>query len=142
MVKIANYPSPELRPEGLAKPRRLFPGIGPRPEALSRITADLHDIEMRPGTLSRPSASTRKQKRDYITGGYSVENEVLNLNHYNLIGVYGPPENREAMLMNPNGKITRLKVGSIFAKGRVIAINRDEMIYIRDNQNFVLKMNN
>lgn len=92
--------------------------------------------------MNRPRGSSSNQKREYITSGFSVENDVLNLDHYNLIGVFGPPENREALLLIPNGRLKRLKVGSRFARGRVISIGKNEMIYIRDNKNYVLRMNN
>ena len=141
-MKISDFLSPLLRPFGLSNPKRLFPGLSGRPKGLSRIKAYLQNIKMRPGTLARPKGSSTKQKREYITGGFSVENDVLNLDFYNLIGVFGPPEDREALLLNPNGRITRLKVGSRFARGRVISIGKDEMIYIRDNKNYVLRMNN
>ncbi len=142
-MNISDILSPLLRPIGLAPPKKLFPGIKGRPASLTRIEpANLQNIALRPGTLARPRGSAKKQKREYITGSYSVENDVLNLGYYNLIGVFGPPEDREALLLTPNGRIKRLKVGSRFARGRVISIGLDEMIYIRDNKNYVLRMNN
>ncbi len=124
-MNLTDYLSPLLRPLSLSGPKRLYVGIWQRPD-----------------TLNRPKGAAKKQKRDYITDGFSVENNVLNLNTYNLIGVFGPPEDREALLLTPQGQLMRLKVGSQFDKGTVISIGKSEMIYIRNNNNYVLRMNN
>ncbi len=134
--------TPLPRPLGTSGSERVFNGIELRPGKLSSMKTDLQDVVLRPRTLNRPSSSSNEQKREYITSGLSVEENVLNLENFNLIGVFGPPEDREALVLSPRGKITRLKVGSKFQRGRVISIGKDQLVYIRDNKNYVFRMKN
>ncbi len=141
-MKLTDLLSPITRPFGLSGPKQVFNGIKFRPGKLSGVKTDIQNVVLRPRTLNRPSSSSREQKRDYITGGLSVEDNLLNLDKFNLIGVFGPPEDREALVLSPRGKITRLKVGSRFQRGRVISIGKDQVVYIRDNKNYVFRMKN
>ena len=140
-MKLTDLLSPIPRPFGLSGPKRIFSGIKFRPGKLSGVKTDIQNVVLRPRTLNRPSRSS-EQKREYITSGLSVEENVLNLKNFNLIGVFGPPEDREALVLSPRGKITRLKVGSRFQRGRVISIGKDQLVYIRDNKNYVFRMKN
>ena len=140
-MKLTDLLSPIPRPFGLSGPKRIFSGIKFRPGKLSGVKTDIQNVVLRPRTLNRPSRSS-EQKREYITSGLSVEENVLNLENFNLIGVFGPPEDREAFVLSPRGKITRLKVGSRFQRGRVISIGKDQLVYIRDNKNYVFRMKN
>lgn len=140
-MKLTDLLSPIPRPFGLSGPKRVFNGIKFRPSKLSGVKTDIQNVVLRPRTLNRPSRSS-EEKREYITSGLSVEENVLNLENFNLIGVFGPPEDREALVLSPRGKITRLKVGSRFQRGRVISIGKDQVVYIRDNKNYVFRMKN
>ena len=140
-MKLTDLLSPIPRPFGLSGPKQVFSGIKFRPGKLSGVRTDIQNVVLRPRTLNRPSRSS-EQKREYITSGLSVEENVLNLENFNLIGVFGPPEDREALVLSPRGKITRLKVGSRFQRGRVISIGKDQVVYIRDNKNYVFRMKN
>ena len=115
--KVVLRPStPAPRPSSISGPKQVFNVIEFRPGKLSGMKTDIQNqnVVLRPRTLNRPSSSSSEQKREYITSGLSVEENVLNLENFNLIGVFGPPEDREALVLSPRGKITRLKVGSRF----------------------------
>lgn len=70
----------------------------------------------------------------------ATERNVLNLNRVNLIGVYGTPSARRALVRLGNGRYRKVKVGDRIDGGRVSAIGESELRYRKGNRNLVLKM--
>lgn len=69
----------------------------------------------------------------------TLEN-AINLNRINLIGVYGTPDNRRALVRLPNGKYQKVKVGDRLDGGKVSAIGDDDLRYKKGSRDVVLKM--
>ncbi|MGP6085850.1 hypothetical protein [Antarctobacter jejuensis] len=69
----------------------------------------------------------------------TLEN-AINLNRINLIGVYGTPNNRRALVRLPNGKYQKVKVGDRLDGGRVSAIGDGDLRYKKGSRDVVLKM--
>ncbi len=69
----------------------------------------------------------------------TLEN-AINLNRINLIGVYGTPDNRRALVRLPNGKYEKVKVGDRLDGGRVSAIGDGDLRYKKGSRDVVLKM--
>lgn len=69
----------------------------------------------------------------------TLEN-AINLNRINLIGVYGTPDNRRALVRLPNGKYEKVKIGDRLDGGRVSAIGDDDLRYQKNGRAVVLKM--
>ncbi|MBY5932078.1 MSCRAMM family adhesin SdrC [Tateyamaria omphalii] len=67
---------------------------------------------------------------------------AINLSRVNLIGVYGTPSNRRALVRLRNGRYQKVAVGDRFDGGRVSAIGDSELRYQKGNRNVVLKMPN
>ncbi len=65
---------------------------------------------------------------------------AINLRKLNLIGVYGTPANRRALVRLPSGRYKKLKVGDRLDGGRVIAIGDSELRYQKRGNNVTLRM--
>lgn len=69
----------------------------------------------------------------------TVQN-ALNLRRINLIGVYGKPSNRRALVRLSNGRYQKVEVGDRLDGGRVAAIGASELQYTKNGRNVVLDM--
>lgn len=67
---------------------------------------------------------------------------AINLRDVNLIGVYGKPSNRRALVRLSNGRYQKVEVGDRIDGGRVSAIGDSELRYVRRGRDVVLKMPN
>jgi Tfp pilus assembly protein PilP len=65
---------------------------------------------------------------------------ALNLRQVNLIGVYGQPSNRRALVRLSNGRYQKVQVGDRLDGGRVRAIGESELSYVKGNRSIVLTM--
>ena len=65
---------------------------------------------------------------------------ALNLRQINLIGVYGKPSNRRALVRLGNGRYQKVVVGDRLDGGRVSAIGDSELRYSKRGRDYVLKM--
>ncbi|MFA8385481.1 MAG: hypothetical protein ACEPO2_07645 [Pelagibaca sp.] len=65
---------------------------------------------------------------------------ALNLRRINLIGVYGKPSNRRALVRLSNGRYQKVEVGDRLDGGRVAAIGDSELRYSKNGRNVVLDM--
>ncbi len=83
-------------------------------------------------TPSAPTATTVARA--------ATEQNVLKLRRVNLIGVYGSPSNRRALVRMPNGRYKKVKIGDRLDGGRVAAIGDSEIRYVKGGRNVVLKM--
>jgi hypothetical protein len=67
---------------------------------------------------------------------------AINLNRLNLIGVYGSPSKRSALLRLPSGRYVKVKLGDRIDGGRVAAIGDGSLSYAKQGRNRVLKVPN
>lgn len=65
---------------------------------------------------------------------------AINLRKINLIGVYGTPSNRRALVRLPSGRYKKVKVGDSVDGGRVLAIGDSELRYQKGGRNLTLKI--
>jgi hypothetical protein len=65
---------------------------------------------------------------------------AINLRKVNLIGVYGKPSSRRALVRLSNGRYKKVSVGDRIDGGRVSAINNSELRYSKGGRNVILKM--
>lgn len=65
---------------------------------------------------------------------------AINLRRVNLIGVYGTPSNRRALVRLSNGRYKKVQVGDRIDGGRISAIGEGELRYQKSGRNLVLKM--
>jgi len=67
---------------------------------------------------------------------------AINLSRLNLIGVYGTPARRSALLRLPNGRFVKVKIGDRVEGGQIAAINTSSLSYVKSGRNRVLKIPN
>jgi len=63
---------------------------------------------------------------------------AINLRRVNLIGVYGTPSNRRALIRLPSGRYKKVQVGDRVDGGRVLAIGDGELRYQKGGRNVTL----
>ncbi|GIT90747.1 hypothetical protein JANAI62_12020 [Jannaschia pagri] len=97
-------------------------------------------------STSTPPARTvdRGQQTTRSAGGSvaraATERNVLRLNRINLIGVYGRPDARRALVRLANGRYVKVEVGDRLDRGRVTAIGDGQLSYQRGGRNVVLRL--
>jgi type IV pilus biogenesis protein PilP len=70
----------------------------------------------------------------------ATDANVMRLNQINLIGIYGRPDRRRALVRMANGRYVKVQVGDQLDRGRVTAIGSDRLQYQRGGRNVVLEM--
>ena len=118
-----------LRPEG--RPRN-FQRIVSRAQSTAPEPQRVAAVAPRTITPSIPTTAS-------VAREATVRN-AINLRRVNLIGVYGTPSNRRALVRLGNGRYQKVKVGDRFDGGRVSAIGDSELRYQKSGRNVVLKM--
>ncbi len=108
------------------------------PDTSSAIEAALEDDEeptnraVRPRALSIPTtASVARQA--------TIEN-AIRLNRINLVGVYGAPSDRRALVRLASGRYVKVKVGDRVDGGTVAQITDSELYYRKGNRTLSLSM--
>ncbi|WP_432816768.1 hypothetical protein [Sulfitobacter sp. JB4-11] len=74
-----------------------------------------------------------------VSRSATVKN-AINLRKVNLIGVYGKPSSRRALVRLGNGRYKKVVVGDRIDGGRVSAIGDSELRYTKGGRNVILKM--
>jgi len=97
-----------------------------RPEAIARAAPSRTEAPVIPTTAS---VAQRATARNAIT-----------LRQVNLIGVYGTPSNRRALIRLANGQYRKVEVGDRLDGGRVSAIGDTELRYTKSGRSVVLRM--
>ena len=69
----------------------------------------------------------------------TVRNAIA-LNRVSLVGVFGTPSNRRALVRLPNGRYEKVSVGNRLDGGRVTSIGEAELRYQKSGRTVTLKM--
>ena len=70
----------------------------------------------------------------------ATEDNVISMRKVSLIGVYGGPSNRRALVRLSNGDFEKVQVGDRLDGGQVAAIGTSELRYVKRGRSIVLKM--
>ncbi len=118
---------PGARPSGFEKTvaKALERAPAPKPTETARVV---------PRTVSPKIPSSASASREA-----TVKN-ALNLRKVNLIGVYGKPSSRRALVRLGSGRYRKVEVGDRIDGGRVSAIGDAELRYQKNGRAVVLKM--
>ncbi|MEL7300210.1 MAG: hypothetical protein AAFM92_07485 [Pseudomonadota bacterium] len=84
---------------------------------------------------TRPSGTTRAS----VARAATTDN-AINLRRVNLIGVYGTPSNRSALVRLANGRFVKVQVGDRVDGGRVSAIGESALRYVKGGRNITLAL--
>ncbi|MDJ0629475.1 MAG: hypothetical protein QNJ44_14545 [Rhodobacter sp.] len=125
--------APPVRPRGfgnLVEQALREAARTPAPDA--EAEAETQVAVAAPRTPSIPTrASVAKQ---------ATEENAINLSKVNLIGVYGTPSNRSALVRLKSGRFVKVAVGDKVDGGRVAAIGDSELRYVKGGRNITLKL--
>lgn len=88
-----------------------------------------------PAATVAPSMPTRASVARRAT-----EADAIHLRQVNLIGVYGTPNQRRALVRLSNGRYIKVSVGDKVDGGRVATISETELRYVKRGRNITLKM--
>jgi hypothetical protein len=135
---VAASPKPRLRPPSLEQAvRRASADRGaPAPQRAPAAGAEAADGEPE---LARAPAAPRIPTSASIAQQATARN-AINLRQVNLIGVYGTPTNRRALVRLANGRYQKVQVGDRIDGGRVLAIGNDELRYTKGHRDVVLRL--
>ena len=126
---------PDVRPRNFDRIVRRATSAAPRDEVApaeeTRVAAAA-SVAPRSVAPSLPSSASAARSA-------TVEN-AINLRRLNLIGVYGKPASRSALIRLPNGRYQKVNVGDRLDGGRVSAIGNAELRYTKGGRNLVLQM--
>jgi hypothetical protein len=125
-----SVPRPKTRPSGLA------PSTSTQTASLGSA-AGIGQIDT--GGF-KPKAVAPKIPSSASVARQATIDNALNLRKLNLIGVYGTPADRRALVRLPSGRYKKLKVGDRLDGGKVIAIGDSELRYQKKGRNLTLKM--
>jgi hypothetical protein len=117
-----------------------------RPEGFSDTVAQIRAAQLPEVTPGQPlDASAVAVVTPTIPTSASIaraatDTNAIKLRKINLIGVYGTPNSRRALVRLPNGRYRKLVIGDRLDGGKVAAIGDTELRYIKRGRSVVLKM--
>ena len=118
----------------LARPRDLTTGNDSAAPAQQRVASAAALAPQRNAAPQIPSSASVAQQ--------ATVRGAINLRQVNLIGVYGQPSNRRALVRLSNGRYQKVQVGDRLDGGQVRAIGENELSYVKNNRAIVLTMPN
>ncbi len=92
-----------------------------------------------PATVAPATVAPRIPSSASVARAATVNN-AINLRRVNLIGVYGTPSNRRALVRLPNGRYRKVEVGDRLDGGRISAIGESELRYQKNGRNLTLSI--
>ena len=90
--------------------------------------------------LSAPRSAAPQIPSSASVAQQATVRGAINLRQVNLIGVYGQPSNRRALVRLSNGRYQKVQVGDRLDGGQVRAIGENELSYVKGNRSIVLTM--
>ncbi|WP_085826417.1 hypothetical protein [Roseovarius gaetbuli] len=138
LAEAVETPEPETRGTAQAVLASLKPKT--RPGNFDKIVR-----RSKPADTPSISGQTAKRAAPSIPTTASVARQAtarnaINLRDVNLIGVYGNPKNRRALVRLSNGRYQKVQVGDRLNGGRVSAIGDTELRYKKSGRDVVLRM--
>jgi hypothetical protein len=118
------------------RPEADFVALRPqrRPDNIAQLAAAARATPVPPPAVT-PSVPSRAS----VTRQATIQN-AIDLSQINLIGVYGQPTSRRALIRLENGRYRKVKVGDRLDGGRILAIGEDSLRYQKDGRNLSLAM--
>ncbi|MCH2076992.1 MAG: hypothetical protein MK180_08905 [Rhodobacteraceae bacterium] len=129
---VANSLRPETRPENFDVVIARARAAQPAPSADGTTTTA---AAAAPAPTVRSSGPTRAS----VARAATTEN-AIRLRRVNLIGVYGTPSNRSALVRLANGRFIKVQVGGRLDGGRVSAISESSLRYQKGGRNITLEI--
>ncbi|MEX0306826.1 MAG: hypothetical protein AB3N12_05500 [Ruegeria sp.] len=135
-LAVVRVPRPKTRPASIAALATKKPSTGSAPLG---STANVAASDDEAGSFQPKSVKPKIPTTASVARQATIDN-AINLRKLNLIGVYGTPANRRALVRLPSGRYKKLKVGDRIDGGNVVAIGDSELRYQKRGKNITLKM--
>lgn len=139
---VAESPMPGARPNDLAeRARAILAAAAAARAAAAPVANNNTDAEDQAGepvqavARAEPSIPTSASVSRQAT-----EENAIRLNRINLIGVFGTPNSRRALVRLSSGRVVRVQVGDRLDGGQVAAIGDGEVRYVKNGRNEVLRI--
>ncbi|MGB7243340.1 MAG: hypothetical protein WBC93_14780 [Sulfitobacter sp.] len=148
ILEAQQQPEPQVDPLAGATARAVAASVRPDPRPSNFAKIVQRAVRAAPKEETRVASAASVAPRTVqpsipTTASVAREatiNNALNLRKVNLIGVYGKPSNRRALVRLANGRYRKVQVGDRIDGGRVSAIGDSELSYKKGNRNLVLSM--
>ncbi|WP_373636672.1 hypothetical protein [Yoonia sp. BS5-3] len=117
-----------------------------RPQNFASIVASARAAAPPPAPAAAPvqtAAPVAPQNYAPVPGGVAraaTQEDVLPLRQINLIGIYGSPSARRALVRLSNGRYVRVEVGSALDGGQVTAIGENALNYVKRGRTVALEL--
>ncbi len=135
-LAVVRVPRPKNRPAGIAARATQRASAASASQA---STANVASNADEPGSFQPRTVNPKIPSSASVARQATIDN-AINLRKLNLIGVYGTPANRRALVRLPSGRYKKLKVGDRIDGGNVVAIGDSELRYQKRGKNITLKM--
>jgi len=155
-IADAAPPSPFVSPTARAVTASRHPD--PRPNNFARVVARATDLAnqqaARAATAAAPApapsaapttnvSNAAAQPSGAVPGGVAQAATLegaIRLRDINLIGVYGQPNNRRALVRLGNGRYVKVEIGSSLDGGQVTAIGDNALNYVKRGKTYALQL--
>ncbi len=134
---IVLSPRPDTRPQNFARVVAAAQAITARQQPAASTPTQTAAIVQTPAPQSAPV--TGGQSGVTVARAATVDN-AIRLRDMNLIGVYGKPGARRALVRMPNGRFVKVEVGSSLDGGRVTAINDSALNFVKRGRTYALQL--
>jgi hypothetical protein len=137
---VASSDRPDARPVSLVL-RAVEAARAAEQRSAPRAPARMQSAPRRepPAAAAAPAPTRTVPSRANVARAATEQNAIA-LNRISLIGVYGTPQNRRALVRLSNGRYVRVEVGDRLDRGRVTAIGDDALRYQRGSRNIELRL--
>jgi len=115
----------------------------PEASALVEAPEPVATPQPAPEADEEPEVDTSRDRSPALKGVVAKKAtfvNALNLSKTSLIGVYGTPSKRYALVRMSTGRYKKVKVGDSLDGGRVAAISQSELTYKKGSRSFTLSM--
>ncbi|WP_114966075.1 hypothetical protein [Alkalilacustris brevis] len=140
-LAVAQSPMPATRPRNFSAivARSQAASSPPAPAQAAAPSEPAATPAPAPATVPAPSAQPSIPTRASVAQQATTDS-AINLRQINLIGVFGTPNQRRALVRMPNGQIVAVRVGDQLDGGQVAAIGDGELRYVKNGRNNVLRV--
>ena len=150
-IALAAPTSPYVAPTARAVAASRRPD--PRPRNFARVVARATDLANQQAARAAPTATANAPSTSVsnavarssgsVPGGVAQAATIegaIKLRNVNLIGVYGRPNDRRALIRLGNGRYVKVEIGSSLDGGRVTAIGDNALNYVKRGKTYALQL--
>lgn len=135
-LAVATSRRPETRPSGFGD--EIASSLAQRAAATLVAAAEAFELEDEPEVAASAPLNIQPIPGD-VARAATIE-DAISLREINLIGIYGRPSERRALVRLSNGRYVRVQVGSELDGGQVVAIGDNALNYVKRGRTYAIVM--